>query len=217
MGDVSKEFCGGTHVANTGDLGVFRIVSEESVGSGVRRITCETKMKAYESFKQEENYLNETASLLKMKKREGLQERIEKLLEENAELKKQVNEAEQKAMAAEAGSMKDKAEEINGIQVLLLRLKDKDSKGLKEYAETLRNQLKDGLVFVSNEANGRITFVCASSKAAIAKGYKAGDIAKAAAQACGGNGGGRPDMAQAGGRDLSKIDDAFAAVRAILK
>jgi alanyl-tRNA synthetase len=214
MGDFSKEFCGGTHASNTGDLGSFRIISEESVGSGVRRILCETKMKSYESFKKEENYLNDTASLLKMKNWEGLQERIQKLLEENAELKKQINDAEQKAMSAEADSIADKAESINGLNVLILNLKDKDNSGLKSYAETLRNKISDSIVLVANETNGTVTFVCAASKEAIAKGKKAGDIVKAAAQVCGGNGGGRPDMAQAGGKDVSKIAEALETAKA---
>ena len=214
MGDFSKEFCGGTHASNTGDLGSFRIISEESVGSGIRRITCETKMNSYDSFKKEENYLNDTAALLKMKSWEGLQERIQKLMEENAELKKQVSEAEQKAMSAEADSIADKAENINGMNVLVLNLKDKDNGGLKSYAETLRNKIAESIVLIANETNGTVTFVCAASKEAIAKGKKAGDIVKAAAQVCGGNGGGRPDMAQAGGKNVSKITEALNAAKA---
>jgi alanyl-tRNA synthetase len=214
MGDFSKEFCGGTHASNTGDLGSFRIISEESVGSGIRRITCETKMNSYDSFKKEENYLNDTAVLLKMKNWEGLQERIQKLMEENAELKKQVSEAEQKAMSAEADSIADKAENINGLNVLVLNLKDKENGGLKSYAETLRNKIAESIVLIANETNGTVTFVCAASKEAIAKGKKAGDIVKAAAQVCGGNGGGRPDMAQAGGKDVAKITEALNAAKA---
>lgn len=217
MGDFSKEFCGGTHVNNTNDLGSFRIVSEESVGSGVRRITCETKMESYTSFKKEEEYLLNTAKLLKMKNFEGLQERIQKLLEENASLKKAVSEAESKAMASEADSILKNAEEINGIQTLILKLEGKDTKGLKEYAETLRNKLNNGFVFISNVVDGKTTFVCASSKEAIAKGFKAGDIVKQAAMICGGNGGGRPDMAQAGAKDASKINDAMDKVKELLK
>ena len=217
MGDFSKEFCGGTHVNNTNDLGSFRIVSEESVGSGVRRITCETKMESYASFKKEEEYLLNTAKLLKMKNFEGLQERIQKLLEENASLKKAVSEAESKAMASEADSILKNAEEINGIQTLILKLEGKDTKGLKEYAETLRNKLNNGFVFISNVVDGKTTFVCASSKEAIAKGFKAGDIVKQAAMICGGNGGGRPDMAQAGAKDASKINDAMDKVKELLK
>lgn len=217
MGDFSKEFCGGTHVNNTNDLGSFRIVSEESVGSGVRRITCETKMESYTSFKKEEEYLLNTAKLLKMKNFEGLQEKIQKLLEENASLKKAVSEAESKAMASEADSILKNAEEINGIQTLILKLEGKDTKGLKEYAETLRNKLNNGFVFISNVVDGKTTFVCASSKEAIAKGFKAGDIVKQAAMICGGNGGGRPDMAQAGAKDASKINDAMDKVKELLK
>lgn len=213
MGKFSKEFCGGTHASNTGDLGSFRIISEESVGSGIRRITCETKMQAYDSFKNEEEYLNETAALLKMKNWEGLKERIEKLQEENADLQKQVNEARQKAMSADADSVISQAAEMNGLNVLILKLKDQDNSELKNYAETLRNKISSGIVFISNEANGTVTFVCAASKEAIAQGRKAGDIVKAAAQICGGNGGGRPDMAQAGGKDTAKIDEALASVR----
>lgn len=213
MGCFSKEFCGGTHVSNTSDLGSFRIISEESIGSGVRRITCQTKMKAYDAFKQEEDYLNATAAMLKMKNWEGLQERIEKLLEENASLKKQVAEAANKAMANEADSYLSAKQEINSIPTLFVSLKDHDPKGLKEFAETLRNKMNGGFVFVSNENEGKVTFVCASCKEAIAKGMKAGDLVKKAAQVCGGNGGGRPDMAQAGGKDPSHIAEAIEVVK----
>lgn len=213
MGCFSKEFCGGTHVSNTADLGSFRIISEESIGSGVRRITCQTKMKAYDAFKQEEDYLNATAAMLKMKNWEGLQERIEKLLEENASLKKQVADAANKAMANEADSYLSAKQEINGIPTLFVSLKDHDPKGLKEFAETLRNKMNGGFVFVSNENEGKVTFVCASCKEAIAKGMKAGDLVKKAAQVCGGNGGGRPDMAQAGGKDPSHIAEAIEVVK----
>ena len=144
---------------------------------------------------------------------EGLQERIQKLLEENTELKKQVSDAEQKAMTAEADSIVNQAEDINGLRVLILKLKDKENGGLKSYAETLRNKISESIVLIANETNGTVTFVCAASKEAIAKGKKAGDIVKAAAQVCGGNGGGRPDMAQAGGKDVAKIDDALKAAK----
>ena len=214
MGDFSKEFCGGTHVSNTGSLGVFRILSEESIGSGVRRITSVTKMDAYDSFKKEEIYLRETAAILKMKNYSGLKEKIEALISENAALRKEVADTKQKAMAADADAKLAKAVEIGGLKVLLLEESGMDTGAMKGYAETLRNKLGDSLVFVSNVNDGKITFVCASSKAAIAKGLKAGDLVKAAALIASGNGGGRPDMAQAGGRDISKAKEALAAVRA---
>ena len=213
MGDFSKEFCGGTHVSNTGNLGVFKIVSEESIGSGVRRITSITKMDAYETFRQEEDYLNETAALLKMKNYQGLQERIRTLLEENASLRKEVADSKQKALAANASEKLGRAETINGISVLILEENGMETGAMKGYAEQLRNKLTDGLVFVSNVNDGKVTFVCAASKAAIAKGLKAGDLVKAAAVVCGGNGGGRPDMAQAGGKDVETVSKALAEVR----
>ena len=213
MSDFSKEFCGGTHVSNTAELGSFKILSEESIGSGIRRITSVTKMKSYDEFKAAENYLEETAAMLKMNSSVGLKERLEQLINENTALKKEVALQHEKAMAMEAQSLASGAETYGDTQALILKLKDKDSGSLKAYAETLRNGLQNGFVFISNEANGKVTFVCASSKEAIAKGLKAGDIVKKAAQITGGNGGGRPDMAQAGGRDASRIDDALQSVR----
>lgn len=217
MGDFSKEFCGGTHVSNTANLGVFKIVSEESIGSGVRRITSITKMDAYQSFRAEEDYLNETALLLKMKNYQGLQEKIRTLLEENAALRKEAAEMKQKALAASAGDLVQNAEDVNGLSVLFVKSDGMETGAMKGYAETLRNKLTDGLVFVSNVQEGKVTFVCAASKAAIAKGLKAGDLVKAAAVLTGGNGGGRPDMAQAGGKDTAKLEAALEEVRTRIK
>ena len=213
MGEESKEFCGGTHVSNTSEIGLFKIVSEESIGSGVRRITSVTKMHAYEAFKEEETYLYETAALLKMANWNGFKKKLQNLLDENAALRKENAAAKEKAMMAEAAAQVSQAEDVNGIHVLMLRLKDQNNGTLKNYAETLRNRMENGFVFLSNENDGKLTFVCASSKEAIARGLKAGDIARKAAQITGGNGGGRPDMAQAGGRDISRIDEAFASVK----
>ena len=217
MSDFSKEFCGGTHVQRTSDLGVFKIVSEESIGSGIRRITSVTKMKAYDAFKEEEAYLGDCAKAMKMASSVGLKEKIAALMEENNSLRKQIAAQKEKAMRMEAESRISAAEEINGLMVLVQRCTGLENGSLKGYAETLCGKMKDGFVFLSNENEGKLTFVCASSKAAIAKGFKAGEITKAAAQMCGGKGGGRPDMAQAGGKDASKLDAALAMVRDRLK
>ena len=157
--------------------------------------------------------MNETAALLKMKNYQGLQERIRTLLEENASLRKEVADSKQKALAANASEKLGRAETINGISVLILEENGMETGAMKGYAEQLRNKLTDGLVFVSNVNDGKVTFVCAASKAAIAKGLKAGDLVKAAAVVCGGNGGGRPDMAQAGGKDVETVSKALAEVR----
>ena len=116
-------------------------------------------------------------------------------------------------MLADADAQLSKKESISGLEVLILKQKDMETGGMKDYAEALRNKMQNGIVFLANEGAGKVTFVCACSKAAIAKGLKAGDLVKAAAQLTGGNGGGRPDMAQAGGRDVSKLDAAIEEVR----
>jgi len=213
MGDFSKEFCAGTHVANTGDLGVYKIISEESIGSGVRRITSKTKMAAYGDFKSEEEELLSASRMLKMQNAGGLLEKLQGLLDENAGLKKEVEAAREKAMLMEADQQLAGRTLISGISVLFVRTKDMDPGKLKNYAELLRNRMQDGFVFLTNTQADKVTFVCASSKAAIDKGLKAGDLVRRAAELTDGKGGGRPDMAQAGGRDLAKVDDAIKAVQ----
>ena len=211
MGEHSKEFCGGTHAHNTGELGVFKIVSEESIGSGVRRITCKTKTAAYDEFKSEEEYLNDIATLLKMKSTVGLKEKIEGLLEEVSTLKKEAAEQAQKMMMLQADEEVKKAEEINGIKAIVLKLNNA-SGNLKGYAETLRDK-SNGFVFIASVAEDKITYVCASSKDAIAKGLKAGDMIKLACSLSDGKGGGKPEVAQGGGKDVAKVDEVLKTIK----
>ncbi len=215
MGEFSKEFCGGTHASNTADLGVFKIVSEESVGSGIRRITSITKMEAYKAFKEEEDYLIGCSRLLKNNNPMILQDKINQLLEENAKLKKENEQAKEKALQAEAESVITKSEKIGNFNVLVMDVKD--SSNLKGYAETLRNKLEDSIIFLSSNANDKLTFACACSKKAIEAGLKAGDLVKKAAEITNGKGGGKPDIAQAGGKDASKVPDAISAIKELIK
>ena len=217
MGEFSKEFCGGTHAYRTGDLGVFKIVSEESIGSGVRRITSITKMEAYKAFKAEEDYLISCSKSLKNNNPMILQDKINQLLEENAKLKKENEQAKLKALQAEAESVISRSEKINQFNVLIMDVKDQDGSSLKNYAETLRNKLEDSIVFLTSNANDKLTLVCACSKAAIQAGIKAGDLVKKAAEITDGKGGGRPDIAQAGGKDVSKLPEAISAIKEVIK
>lgn len=217
MGEFSKEFCGGTHAYRTGDLGVFKIVSEESIGSGVRRITSVTKMEAYKAFKAEEDYLISCSKSLKNNNPMILQDKINQLLEENAKLKKENEQAKLKAQQAEAESVISRSEKINHFNVLILDVKDQDGSSLKSYAETLRNKLEDSIVFLTSNANDKLTLVCACSKTAIQAGIKAGDLVKKAAEITDGKGGGRPDIAQAGGKDVSKLPEAISAIKEVIK
>jgi alanyl-tRNA synthetase len=216
MGDVSKEFCGGTHVANTQEIGVFKIVSEESIGSGIRRMTTRTKLAAYHDFVERENSLRNISEMLKMNSINGVEEKVQGVIDDNAALRKEIARLNQKMMMLEADEMVHSAKNINGINVIIKKLENADSGSLKALAETLRNKCEDSFVLLANNAGDKVVFVAAASKAAIAKGIKAGEMVKLAASVCGGNGGGRPDLAQSGGKDASKIDEAISQIEAKL-
>lgn len=216
MGNVSKEFCGGTHVSNTQEIGVFKIVSEESIGSGIRRMTTRTKLAAYHDFVERENSLRNISEMLKMNSINGVEEKVQGVIDDNAALRKEIARLNQKMMMLEADEMVHSAKNINGINVIIKKLENADSGSLKALAETLRNKCEDSFVLLANSAQDKVVFVAAASKAAIAKGIKAGDMVKLAASVCGGNGGGRPDLAQSGGKDVSKIDEAISQIEAKL-
>ncbi|MCI5774796.1 MAG: alanine--tRNA ligase [Erysipelotrichaceae bacterium] len=212
MGNASCEFCGGTHVSNTSELGVFKIVSEESIGSGTRRITVKTKMAAYHELKHSEQRIANIATIMKQKNNNVIEEKIEQLLAENAQLKKEAAKQQEKMMMLQADEVVAKAPEINGLKTIILKLENSDN--VKLYAEALRNKASNSFVFIANVNNDKIVYVCALSKEAIAKGFKAGDIVKEAAIMSNGNGGGKPDMAQAGGKDITKVDEVLAMINA---
>jgi len=213
MGDVSKELCGGTHVSNTQEIGVYKIVSEESIGSGIRRITAKSKMAAYRDYVAYEDTLKKMAGMMKMNSINGIDEKVAQLIEEANSLRKTIASMNQAMLMLKADEMAQSAEEINGLKVVIRKLENADNGSLKGLAESIRNKVEDSFVFLANVADGKVVYVAASSKTAIAKGIKAGDMAKMAAQLSGGNGGGRPDLAQSGGKDISHINDVLAQIR----
>ena len=213
MGDFSKEFCGGTHVSNTSELGLFHIESEESIGSGIRRITSTTKKVALRHFKEMEDYLKESASLFKLKKWNALQDRIQMVLEENMALQHQIKELKDEKMKMESEAVLAKKEEIHGLNVLILELHDQDNAGLKDYAVLLRNKLERGFVLLANVTKDKVVYVAAASQEAIAAGVNAGHIVKKVAQLTGGHGGGKPDLAQSGGKEVDQVKFALESVR----
>ncbi|MCF0114217.1 MAG: alanine--tRNA ligase, partial [Erysipelotrichaceae bacterium] len=214
MGEHSKEFCGGTHAKNIGELGLFKIISEESIGSGVRRITCKTKQGAYSAFKAEEATLDELAKLLKMNSTVGIVGKLEQLIAENTQLKKDAALQAEKMLMLQADETLKNAVNINGINVLIQKMDNFDNSKIKSYAETLRNKAENGFIFLINEADEKLTFACACSKAAIDKGIKAGDMIKLAASLTDGRGGGKPDVAQGGGKDVTKVNEVIEAIKA---
>jgi alanyl-tRNA synthetase len=215
MGNVSKELCGGTHVSNTSQIGVFKIVSEESIGSGIRRITVKTSYQAYQQYVSEEKILDRALGMLKLTSYEGLNDRLEQLLKENNSLKKTLEKASDLMLNSQADQLVGKAEPVNGHQVVV-ELVSGQAADVKTLAEKVLAKLTDGIVLLYNQNEGKAFFVAGCSAKAISDGIKASDLVRQAAQVCGGNGGGRPDMATAGGKDASKLQQAAAAVRSTL-
>ena len=211
MGNASCEFCGGTHVSNTSELGVFKIVSEESIGSGTRRITVKTKMAAYHDLINSEKRIKNIAEMMKQKNSNVIEEKLTQLLQENASMKKEIERQQEKMMMLQADEVVNSAPVINDLKTIILKLEN--AQNIKMYAEALRNKANNTFVFIANVCEDKVTFVCALSKEAIQKGYKAGDIVKEAAIICNGNGGGRPDMAQAGGKDITKVDEVISNIK----
>lgn len=213
MGDVSKELCGGTHVSNTQEIGVYKIVSEESIGSGIRRITAKTKMAAYRDYVEYENTLKKMATMLKMNSINNIDEKVAQLIEEANGLRKTIASMNQAMLMLKADEMAQSYQEINGLKVVVKKLENADSASLKGLAESIRNKVEDSFVFLANVSDEKVVYVAACSKAAIAKGIKAGDMVKMAAQLSGGNGGGRPDLAQSGGKDSSCVDSVLNQIK----
>ena len=216
MGSASKELCGGTHVANTAEIGVFKIVSEESIGSGIRRITSKTSLGAYEEYRSQEETLEDMARALKITSIGQVKEKVLQLIADNGELNRTIGQLKSQLAAAQSSEMLAQAEDINGLKVLIRKV-DGSGEEVRKLAESVRDKLNDGVVLLYSTANDKAVFVGAASKAAIAKGITASALVKTAAVACGGNGGGRPDIASAGGKDISKLNEAVAAVRKLIE
>ena len=213
MGDVSKEFCGGCHVGNTQEIGVFKIVSEESIGSGIRRIVAITGYKAYESFVSMQNDLKAIAELMKLKGLSQVVTKVEQLLEENSQLKKDYAQLNSSMLMLQAHDLVKNAVEVDGLNVLVEVVENVDGGALKEMALSLRDQLNKGVVFLAAPSSEKIVFVAAADKEAVAQGVHCGNLVKEAALICDGKGGGRPDLAQAGGKDSEKCQDALNAIK----
>lgn len=216
MGDVSKELCGGTHVSNTAEIGLFKIVSEESVGSGIRRITGTTSYNSYELFKTMENQEDKLRQHLKLVPQKSIEDRVlemenefDVLQSKYDTLMKEVLDSQVEKWIAEAKLSED------NLKVLWLHQKDLDKDMLNDMADKLKDRLD--IVMIVNEKSGGINYLVTASENAIQFGYKAGDIARTLATLTGGNGGGRPNFAQAGGKDISKLNDAYQEICAKIK
>jgi len=214
MGDFSLELCGGCHVHNTAEIGLFKIISEESIGSGIRRITACVNIIAYQEFKKEEHYLADIAALLKAPTVKQIKEKINSLLHELEELRSEHITLNRKLLDYQATQVVQAAVD-NGVCKVLISQADNAIVDLKSYAEKINRQLQ-GIVFVY-QLTDKVVIACACSEVAVNNGFNAGALVKQAAIICEGNGGGKADIAQAGGKNIEKLEEMLAVIHSALQ
>ncbi len=216
MGDVSKEFCGGTHVKHTGEIANFKILSESGVAAGVRRIEAITGANVIAYYKKLEAMLNEAANTAKTQP-SGLAEKIAHLQAENKALASEIEALKSKAAKDALGDVMNSVCEIKGVKVLASRVPGVDMNGLRDLADNLCDKMGGGIAVLASETDGKVNLVAKATDDAIAKGAHAGNLIKAIAGLVGGGGGGRPNMAQAGGKNPAGIDECISAVAGVVE
>ncbi|PMZ98274.1 alanine--tRNA ligase [Pseudomonas sp. FW305-17] len=207
-GDFSVELCGGIHAKRTGDISLFKIVSEGGVASGVRRIEAVTGAAALAYLNAAEEQVKEAAQLVKGN-RDNLIDKLSAVLERNRQLEKQLEQLQAKAASAAGDDLSNAAVEVKGAKVLAARLDGQDGKALLALVDQLKNKLGHAVILLGSEHEGKVVLVAGVTKD-LSSQLKAGDLMKQAAAAVGGKGGGRPDMAQGGGVDVAALDKALA-------
>ncbi len=207
-GDFSVELCGGIHAKRTGDISLFKIISEGGVASGVRRIEAVTGAAALAYLNAAEEQVKEVAQLVKGN-RDNLIDKLSAVLERNRQLEKQLEQLQAKAASAAGDDLSNAAVEVKGAKVLAARLDGQDGKALLALVDQLKNKLGHAVILLGSEHEGKVVLVAGVTKD-LSSQLKAGDLMKQAAAAVGGKGGGRPDMAQGGGVDVAALDQALA-------
>lgn len=209
MGDFSLEFCGGTHVASTGSIGLVKIISEGSISSGVRRIEALSGPKAWNYISEQMGYLGELSDRLKAKPAE-LAAQVDRLQAELKAKEKQNAELEDRLALAKVSDLLAGVETLGNVKFVTGQVQDVSSDGLKTVATSIRDKGDDMVVLLGSiQGADKVSIVCAVSQALTKKGFHAGNIVKEVAEVCGGKGGGRPDVAQAGGKDTAKLEEAL--------
>ncbi len=216
MGDYSVELCGGCHLDTTSQAGVFKIVSEGGVAAGVRRIEAVTGVAALEYFGNKEKALDEVSAVLKTTSTD-LVKKAEALVNELKNSHREIESLRSKLAQGSVDDILSNAVDINGITVVTARMDSLDMDGLRNMGDTVRDQLDCGVVVLATAFGGKVNFIAMATKTAVAKGIHAGNIVREVAKVASGGGGGRPDMAQAGGKDASKIDEALSKVLTLVE
>ena len=215
MGDFSKELCGGTHVSNTGNITTFKIVSEAGVAAGVRRIEALTGDGVLCYYKEVEKELAEAAKAAKSTPA-NLKEKIEHMQAEMKALQSEIESLKSKAAKDALGDVMNQVKEVNGVKLLATAIEDVDMNGLRDLGDQLKEKLGEGVVVIASSASGKVNLIAMATDEAMAKGAHAGNLIKGIAALVGGGGGGRPNMAQAGGKNPAGIADAIAKVAEVL-
>ena len=215
MGDYSIEFCGGTHVSNTGEIGAFKILSESGVAAGVRRIEALTSKGLIRYYNELEHKMQEAAKMLKATP-DSLIEKIGHLQTEAKELHSEVESLKSKLAKDAMGDVMEQVEDVKGMKVLAIRVDGVDMNGLRELGDQLKTKLGEGIVVIASETDGKVSLMATVTDGAQKAGAHAGNLIKGIAALVGGGGGGRPNMAQAGGKNPAGIPDALAKVKEVV-
>jgi alanyl-tRNA synthetase len=215
VGDYSLELCGGCHVQSTGQIGLFKITSESGIGSGIRRIEAVTGRGAYEYLDQQLQLLKDAAGHLKS----GVQDvprRLESTMQQMRELSRENESLRGKLNRIEAGALTDKVKHVAGIPVLASEVHASDMDSLRSIVDEMKGKLGSAVIVLAAAEDDKVNLVAAVTPDLVSKGFHAGKIIKEVAVIVGGSGGGRPDMAQAGGKDATKLQAALAAVEGLV-
>ncbi|EPA9903618.1 alanine--tRNA ligase [Escherichia coli] len=211
MGDFSTELCGGTHASRTGDIGLFRIISESGTAAGVRRIEAVTGEGAIATVHADSDRLSEVAHLLKGDSN-NLADKVRSVLERTRQLEKELQQFKEQAVAQESANLSSKAIDVNGVKLLVSELSGVEPKMLRTMVDDLKNQLGSTIIVLATVVEGKVSLIAGVSKD-VTDRVKAGELIGMVAQQVGGKGGGRPDMAQAGGTDAAALPAALASVK----
>jgi alanyl-tRNA synthetase len=211
IGDFSMELCGGTHVKRAGDIGFFKIIGESGIAAGVRRIEALTGEDAVSWAESSDALLREVGSLVRGG-REDLKDKVEQLVERSRKLEKEIQQLKGRLASGQGGDLSSTAREINGVKVLATRVDGADAKALRDAVDQLKHKLKSAVVVLASvESDDKVLLVAGVTQDQTNK-IKAGELIGNVAQQVGGRGGGRPDMAQAGGTNPAALDAALASV-----
>ncbi|MCM2676563.1 alanine--tRNA ligase [Alkalicoccobacillus plakortidis] len=217
VGDYSLELCGGIHVRNTAEIGQFKIVSETGIGAGVRRIEALTGKAAYLYVQDQLDILQESATLIKAKNVRDVPARIEAVLQQVKTVQRENESLSAKVGNMEASNLTDSVEDVDGIAVLAKKVNARDMDALRAILDKLKQDTESGIIVLGAETDGKVSIVAGVTKDLIEQGFHAGKIVKEVASRCGGGGGGRPDMAQAGGKNPAQLDEALQFVPEYVK